>query len=117
MKNEIILDILDRLNNAQDETETIRIIRKHLMTQEQRELLFSMGLETADLLNGRYPCDAEAIIIEKFFRPWNTILGEKHFMDAAMCASMIDNIKNSLAKVGIKIKGIRVDDESIIFDK
>ncbi len=50
-------------------------------------------------------------------RPWNTILGEKHFMDAAMCASMIDNIKNSLAKVGIKIKGIRVDDESIIFDK
>lgn len=57
----------------------IALIKKHLLTQDQRAILIANDWEIADILNGRIPCSVLDMLDEKFFVPWNRVLGWKEF--------------------------------------
>lgn len=58
----------------QSEEQLISAIKKHLLTLEQKELLFKNDLDIADLLNGRFMSTKIDMVIE-FFKCWNQKLG------------------------------------------
>jgi len=61
-----------------DESLVVRYIRAFLLSPADKEALFRLDLDIADLLNGRYGGDAEPIVTS-IFSNWNTVLGEKQF--------------------------------------
>ena len=62
-----------------DEQYLVQGIRKHLLTQEQRLMLYEADLTVEDLLNGRYGGDEQDAIVDRIYSDWNARLGHKHF--------------------------------------
>jgi len=56
----------------------VAAIEKHLITEEQRKLLFHSHLTIEKVLNGRYGMQHEAVIA-RIFIGWNNKLGFKLF--------------------------------------
>lgn len=66
---------------GEDERYLVDAIKRFLRTEEQKQYLYEKDLTIADLLNGNHLADMTDELIEKFFKPWNDILGWKHFME------------------------------------
>jgi len=56
----------------------VEAIEKHLLTEEQRKLMFDHRLTIEKVLNGRYG-EQEGPIVIKIFKEWNDKLGFKLF--------------------------------------
>ena len=59
------------------EEQSIDLIKRHLLTQEQRQIMFDNDFTIADMLNGRIPGDHT--IYYNIFAEWNAKLGYKAF--------------------------------------
>jgi len=57
----------------------VAAIKKHLLTEDQKQILFNMNLSVEDLLNGRYPIGQGELIQHIFYDVWNEKLGWKDF--------------------------------------
>lgn len=57
----------------------IALIKKYLITKEQRAILIANDWEITDILNGRIPCGVLDMLDKEFFKPWNEKLGWKEF--------------------------------------
>ena len=64
-----------------DEIYLVRAIEAYLLTPAQDMMLKRNDLSISDLLNGRYPCTDHSIMIEKFYKPWNSALGWPEFVE------------------------------------
>jgi len=68
---------------ANTESDTVRFIKAHLRTPEQKKWLDEQDLSIEDILNGRFGAvdGQEAYIQGKLFVDWNTKLGRTYFED------------------------------------
>lgn len=62
----------------QDECYLVAAIRKHLLTEAQREALFVLDLSIEDCLNGRYTPE-KALVVDTIYIQWNNRLGWNEF--------------------------------------
>ncbi len=65
------------LVSPDSEEQTIRFIRKHLLTTQQSRQLYDRNLTVADLVNGRV--EGDQTIYATMFDAWNGKLGKKYF--------------------------------------
>src|SRR5437879_148722 len=61
------------------ESDVIPIIKKYLVTPDQRSWLGSEFISIEDMLNGRVEGDDNQTIISRIFAQWNEKLGQKYF--------------------------------------
>ena len=71
-------EIMYNLENPDSEDVLVRIIRKYLLTEKQRQILFNINLSIEDCLNGRYGINEETAINE-IYADWNKMCGKKLF--------------------------------------
>ncbi len=57
----------------------VSAIRRHLLTDEQRDRLHRLDCSIEDLLNGRYPYEQSENVQQWFYDPWNAKLGFDEF--------------------------------------
>ncbi len=62
---------------SDDEHWVVAAIKKHLLTEEQRKLMFEADISIEDLLNGRVQIGSD--LVTKIFNEWNAKLGRKQF--------------------------------------
>ena len=62
----------------QDECYAVAAIKRHLMTNNEKAILFNLDLSIEDCLNGRYTAE-HAETIQILYRNWNRILGWHEF--------------------------------------
>jgi hypothetical protein len=71
-------ELLYSLEHPQTEEETIEIIKKHLITEEQKRWLYEQDLTIADILNGRFMVSLESQV-NKILESWNDKIGKHVF--------------------------------------
>jgi hypothetical protein len=63
-------------NSFPDERYLVDAIEKHLLTEEQRKLLFENGLDVVKILNGRWENSIQREnVIKQIYSDWNERLG------------------------------------------
>ena len=62
----------------QEEHYLVSAIRRHLLTPEQRQLLFEKDISIEDCLNGRIEGGTPSFVHE-MYKAWNTTLGWHEF--------------------------------------
>lgn len=62
----------------QDECYIVAAIRKHLLTEAQREAMFVLDVSIEDCLNGRYTME-KSMVIDTIYKQWNERLGWREF--------------------------------------
>jgi hypothetical protein len=56
----------------------VSLIKKYLLTADQRQKLHEADLSLEDMLNGRFGLEQESLVLD-FFSDWNEKLGERYF--------------------------------------
>ena len=74
----ITSEALDYLKNPDSESEVVKIIRKYLLSMDEKTKLFRMDLSIEDCLNGRYGEKEEKDVYEMYDN-WNKLCGKKMF--------------------------------------
>jgi hypothetical protein len=64
--------------NCSKEHYMVSLIRRYLLTADQRETLHEADLSIEDMLNGRFGAAQESLVLAVFSN-WNETLGEKYF--------------------------------------
>lgn len=62
-----------------EEQYTVAAIEKHLLTEEQRQLMFAHRLTIEKMLNGRYGDGEIGKAVQSIYDAWNAKLGYKSF--------------------------------------
>lgn len=67
-------------NEAIDnEPQAIGLIKKHILTEPQRQLLFEHNMSIEDMLNGRIAGEERQAVEATIYAEWNTKLGYQAF--------------------------------------
>lgn len=74
-------EVLDFFKNGEfcQEHYLVAAIKKHLRTQEQKQILFDLDFSIEDMLNGRVPGEANGNSVQAIYAEWNAKLGFHHF--------------------------------------
>jgi hypothetical protein len=68
-----------RLLYPQEEADTVQIIRKQLLTQEDRKLMFDLDISVEDILDGRVEGEEADEASKLIMKHWNERLGMNIF--------------------------------------
>lgn len=62
-----------------NEPQAIELIKKHILTEPQRQLLFDHNMSIEDMLNGRIAGEERQAVEATIYAEWNTKLGYQAF--------------------------------------